>query len=83
MDPFTKKRTHERVRENHFGSANVYAEMASEFGRRVAWAEKEGLPRDMAIEACREHFKIVGKAMQDLADFCADEMKKGVERGEG
>jgi hypothetical protein len=68
MDEFTKKRVIEVTRKSHFNNEAVYIKMAEEFGRRVGLAEKDGIPVEIAFESCKEHFKIVGQAMIDIAN---------------
>lgn len=74
LDPFSQKRVLEETRKSHFRNDNVHIEMAQEFGRRVSWAEKEGIPIAIAFESCREHFKIVGQAMIDIGESITLEM---------
>jgi len=76
-DPFTAKRTKDLIREKHFENAAIYKDLAEEFGRRVGYAVREGLPPEMAFEACREHFKVMGQAMIDLANEIQLERLKG------
>ncbi len=76
VDPFTLKKVKDLAKKTHFDNHIGHKEMAFEFGQRVALAVKDGIPRDIAIEYCREHFKHIGQIMLDIADTCADEMHK-------
>lgn len=74
LDPFTKKRIIDQTKKNHFNDSKVFIEMAEEFGRRVAYAQKKGIPLPIAFESCKEHFKIVGQAMIDIANMVTIEV---------
>lgn len=67
-DPFTRKRIQEMTRDNHFGNNLVWKDIAEEFGKRVGFAVREGLPFEVAFEAAKEHYRVVGKCMIDIAN---------------
>ena len=59
-----------------YSEKDLTIECAQDFGKLIAYAEKDGLSVPVAFEMAKNHFKIYGKAMQDFADLVSLEVGK-------
>lgn len=70
FDVFTKRRIQKDIIDKVFSTdkKEIYLEMAKEFGRRWKMGVNDGLPPEIAFEACKRHYAEVGQAMMDIAE---------------
>lgn len=60
----------------NYSEQDLMRECAQDFGRLIAYAEKDGLSVPVAFEMAKNHFKTYGKAMQDFAELVSLEYAK-------
>lgn len=69
-----EKQRIKRIVRPVYEKRDLMMDCAEDFGRLIAYAEKEGLTVPQAFEAAREHFRLFGAAMIEFSKLVTIEM---------